>query len=232
MSQLHFDDDSDNGDTGSPRPEKPLSNTKSTKPQSNPECQICFNNFNKSSRKLCVCPYCSFEVCQNCFKIMMIENGEECAECKKAWSTEFIKANTTKVWFDSDYKEKRKLQMYEREKSILQTAIPIVKAEQYKEKANEQIKKINDQIKLLQEQKTHIELNLQHNRARMQQGLDPENLDFDEKKEVKAAEDEKYKTIPVICKYITIFHNVHEDAIELSLFINDLCNVLKSDIET
>jgi len=45
-------------------------------------------------------------------------------------------------------------------------------------------------------------------------------------------EDEKYKIIPVICKYITIFHNVHEDAIELSLFLNELCNVLKSDIET
>jgi hypothetical protein len=45
-------------------------------------------------------------------------------------------------------------------------------------------------------------------------------------------EDEKYKVIPVICKYITIFHNVHEDAIELALFINNLSNVLKTDIET
>jgi hypothetical protein len=45
-------------------------------------------------------------------------------------------------------------------------------------------------------------------------------------------EDEKYKVIPVICKYITIFHNVHEDAIELALFINDLYNVLKTYIET
>jgi DNA polymerase III delta prime subunit len=41
-------------------------------------------------------------------------------------------------------------------------------------------------------------------------------------------EDEKYKTIPIICKYITIFHNVHEDAIELALFLNNLCNVLKN----
>jgi DNA polymerase III delta prime subunit len=44
-------------------------------------------------------------------------------------------------------------------------------------------------------------------------------------------EDEKYKTIPIICKYITIFHNVHEDAIELALFLNNLCNVLKTNIE-
>ena len=32
-------------------------------------------------------------------------------------------------------------------------------------------------------------------------------------------EEQKYKIIPFICKYITIFHNIHEDEIELSLFI-------------
>jgi len=37
-------------------------------------------------------------------------------------------------------------------------------------------------------------------------------------------EDEKYMIIPHICKYITIFHNVHEDEIELSLFTNNLIN--------
>ena len=35
-------------------------------------------------------------------------------------------------------------------------------------------------------------------------------------------EDEKYKIIPHICKYITIFHNIHEDEIELALFTNNL----------
>ena len=39
-------------------------------------------------------------------------------------------------------------------------------------------------------------------------------------------EDEKYKIIPYICKYITIFHNIHEDEIELALFTNNLINVL------
>jgi len=39
-------------------------------------------------------------------------------------------------------------------------------------------------------------------------------------------EDEKYKIIPYICKYITIFHNIHEDEIELSLFTNNLINIL------
>jgi DNA polymerase III delta prime subunit len=38
----------------------------------------------------------------------------------------------------------------------------------------------------------------------------------------KIDEETKYRIIPVICKYITIFHNVHEDGIELSLFTNNL----------
>lgn len=40
-------------------------------------------------------------------------------------------------------------------------------------------------------------------------------------------EDEKYNVIPVICKYINIFHNIHEDEIELALFSNNLMTVIK-----
>jgi hypothetical protein len=35
-------------------------------------------------------------------------------------------------------------------------------------------------------------------------------------------EDDKYNIIPYICKYITIFHNIHEDEIELALFTNNI----------
>lgn len=40
-------------------------------------------------------------------------------------------------------------------------------------------------------------------------------------------EEQKYRIIPYICKYITIFHNIHEDEIELSLFTNNLIEILK-----
>jgi hypothetical protein len=32
----------------------------------------------------------------------------------------------------------------------------------------------------------------------------------------------KYQAIAIICKYITIFHNIHEDEIELALFTNNV----------
>lgn len=39
-------------------------------------------------------------------------------------------------------------------------------------------------------------------------------------------EDQKYNIIPIICKYITIFRNIHEDEIELALFTNNLSTIL------
>jgi len=40
------------------------------------------------------------------------------------------------------------------------------------------------------------------------------------------SEDEKYEVIPYICKYITVFHNIHEDEIELALFKNNLSKII------
>jgi DNA polymerase III gamma/tau subunit len=40
------------------------------------------------------------------------------------------------------------------------------------------------------------------------------------------SEDEKYNIIPILCKYITIFHNIHEDDIELALFTNNLIQIM------
>ena len=35
-------------------------------------------------------------------------------------------------------------------------------------------------------------------------------------------ENTKYRIIPILCKYITVFYNVHEDVIELALFTNSI----------
>ena len=40
------------------------------------------------------------------------------------------------------------------------------------------------------------------------------------------SENQKYDIIPLICKYITVFHNIHEDEIELALFSNNLFGIL------
>jgi len=41
-------------------------------------------------------------------------------------------------------------------------------------------------------------------------------------------ENKKYQIISIICKYITIFHNTHEDSIELALFTNNIYEIIQS----
>jgi DNA polymerase III delta prime subunit len=41
-------------------------------------------------------------------------------------------------------------------------------------------------------------------------------------------DEQKYSVIPCICKYISIFHNIHEDDIELSLFTNNLIQIFSN----
>jgi len=53
-----------------------------------------------------------------------------------------------------------------------------------------------------------------------------DNLFFFVKTTNMINEDQKYIIIPYICKYITIFHNIHEDEIELALFTNNIINML------
>ncbi len=40
-------------------------------------------------------------------------------------------------------------------------------------------------------------------------------------------ESQKYRIIPIICKYITIFNKVHENNIELALFTNEITDIVK-----
>ena len=42
-------------------------------------------------------------------------------------------------------------------------------------------------------------------------------------------ETQKYNIIPIICKYITVFHNIHEDEIELALFSNNLFRIILTE---
>jgi replication factor C subunit 2/4 len=43
-------------------------------------------------------------------------------------------------------------------------------------------------------------------------------------------EHEKYLIMKLLCKYITIFYNIHEDEIELALFTNNLINILSEKL--
>ena len=45
-------------------------------------------------------------------------------------------------------------------------------------------------------------------------------------------DEEKYKIVPIICKYITTFHNIHEDEIELVFFTKNIIDIFISNTPT
>ena len=40
-------------------------------------------------------------------------------------------------------------------------------------------------------------------------------------------EDQKYKMLPILCKYITYFHSLHEDIIEIVMFSQEISNIIR-----
>ena len=43
------------------------------------------------------------------------------------------------------------------------------------------------------------------------------------------SENERYNLLPVVCRYVVIFHEIHEDNIELALLTNDLISATESE---
>jgi len=46
---------------------------------------------------------------------------------------------------------------------------------------------------------------------------------------VLLSEDQKYKILPVLCKYITYFHNLHEDIIEVVMFSHEIYEIIRNN---
>ena len=59
----------------------------------NNECQICIEKYNKTTKNKIICPYCSFEACQSCYRTFLLnENISHCMnnECNREWTRQFL----------------------------------------------------------------------------------------------------------------------------------------------
>jgi len=151
-------------------------------------CNICVSNITKLNKKV-MCLYCNFEICTSCVKKYLLDKVE-CMNCKKEWSNDFIQNNTTISWFNNEYKNKRKENLFEREKSLLQTAYPQLKAKRLEIKWKNDKKEIERQIEELQNKKMNLDLMYRHNSQRVLQGL--EEQESEELENLNAEEKENY----------------------------------------
>jgi len=127
-------------------------------------CNICCDDFNKSTRAKVSCPYCDFETCRACCETYILgENIPKCMkpECGKEWSRKFLKETFTTVFLNSKYKKHLEEILFSREKSLMPATQPLVEESIRKRDIMKEHNLIERQITELREQQRHL-MNMYH----------------------------------------------------------------------
>ena len=138
------------------------------------ECPICCLNYNKSKRIKITCNnyidnknVCNYSCCRLCmityFKTSNI-NIPHCMCCKKKWSYDFLINNFTQKWIKEDYKNMRKIVLFEIEKSKMIHDQDTAKRYKNIPNLKKENKELHNQIRLLYDKIDYNEFMIRHGR--------------------------------------------------------------------
>jgi hypothetical protein len=100
------------------------------------------------------------------------------------WNLDFVRENTPKTWYEKEYKDHRKKLLLERERMLLQSAIPLLKERQVENKYKKEVSDLDKQMAELERRKRHLNAEKIYliNRVRNADalGLDLNNLSLDD----------------------------------------------------
>ena len=128
-------------------------------------CNICCDNYNKSTRSKICCPYCEFDVCRTCCETYILsESIPKCMkpECAKEWSRKFLRENFTNVFLTSKYREHLEDILFDQEKALLPATQPLVEEKIAKRNITKQLRDLDLLITDLYKQKRELEHQLQY----------------------------------------------------------------------
>ena len=131
--------------------------TMDSKPKA--ECEICYEDFNKSTRSRVPCGHCNLDACKKCVRyyLMNTTSGAHCMGCKNAWDRDFTQKYLNKSFYNGSYKDRRKEMLFEGEKARFPETMPAV--ENYKNIQNWQKEEKETQLAIdqLREQLWQLE---------------------------------------------------------------------------
>lgn len=118
-------------------------------------CELCCEDFNKTTRSKINCPACDYPVCRQCTRKYLLNTTElpHCLNCKTRWELDVLINATLKSYVNKDYRDHRKVLLFEHEKSRMPETMPEV--ENYK-KVNELSSKSKDLTSEINNLKTLI----------------------------------------------------------------------------
>jgi len=128
-------------------------------------CNICCDDYNKSSRSKICCPYCDFDVCRTCCETYILsESVPKCmnTNCAKEWSRKILREKFTNVFLTSKYKEHLENVLFDQEKALLPATQPLVEERIAKERIKKQIADLELFIDDLYHQKRELERQIQY----------------------------------------------------------------------
>ena len=107
-------------------------------------CDVCCDDFNRSSRSKITCPYCPFSACSGCSERYLLETTQDahCMSCRKSWAREILVNNFTQKFVSRDYKNRRESLLLEREKSLMPATQPYVELERKVRQASQEIARL------------------------------------------------------------------------------------------
>lgn len=120
------------------------------------ECQICFDAYNKSTRKPIKCLYCSKQCCKSCILGNITANWDSspnhCLFCNKDWEITFLYENFTKNEIDNTFKSLKAFKNFQVEQSKLPETQEKARLIHQVELNAKEIKQIDDETRKLRAQ--------------------------------------------------------------------------------
>ena len=126
-------------------------------------CNICCDNYNKSTREKVCCSYCDFPACRTCCETYILsETIPKCMNppCSKEWSRKFIREKFTNVFINTKFRGHLETVLFDQEKALLPATQPIVEEKIRKEKIKKELGELDKLIHDLQRQRRSVEMGL------------------------------------------------------------------------
>lgn len=118
----------------------------------NEDCNVCCEKFNKIKKKV-ICNYCNFECCKHCVQTYLLnEVTENCMNCRKALSIDFLYDNLNKSYINNIYRHHKKDLLFEIEKSKMPSTIQLVERRNNLKLIKEKMCETTLKIKVLKEE--------------------------------------------------------------------------------
>ena len=128
-------------------------------------CNICCDNYNKSTRSKISCIYCGFDVCRSCCETYILnETIPKCMkpDCAKEWSRKFLRENFTNVFLTSKYKQHLENVLFDQEKALMPGTQHLVEEKAVKNIMRKQLRELCLLIDDLSSQKRDLERQINH----------------------------------------------------------------------